>query len=560
MKHTDIIQIKKIQTWIIFILIILNIIFFVINSNEKYIRLDMTNGSKFSLSKSTYELLKKLDNHMVIEFYYSDKCKENPALLQVVSYVKDILIEYESARKKYVNVIIEELNYEKDMEKIDLLEKDGFKFFPLTELKLGESNEVYAFSGLYIKYKGKQKIFPIIYTDIGFEYIIDREIEKMAEVNSEFTGVYISKTGKKYEDDYKTLGNILNYELENIVVLKSGSNIPDNISTLIIIGGDTLTDYDIFQIDQFLMNGGKTFIALNGVNVAQVDSHIKGFPNDNKLFNLLEFYGMSVNRNIIGDNESFKTIYFESQVFRYPVWPDIRRQNFNEYHFTVKGLKHLQLYWPSSINIDKKISNDTEILFRTTDRAFKLEHIFDLDIYEFKITFFNYQIQEDEESYDLAVSFEGKLDSFFKDMQIPVNENKDEQFIKEKINTGKTKVILIGNDVLFEDKFIDKEKLGLVFLLNSIDWLSKNKEMIEIRNKGRFFMPLNKIPVSEETIDKFEGLKSFIIIFSTYIIPLLFAALAVLLYILRKLKNSGLKLKYNMSNKQNDGKKEAAKA
>ncbi|MBN2547418.1 MAG: GldG family protein [Spirochaetes bacterium] len=551
MKYKDITKIKKIQTWIIFVLIILNIIFFIINSNERYIRLDMTKENRFSLSKSTYELLKKLDNHLVIEYYYSDKCKENPTLFQIVSYVKDILIEYESARKKFINVIIEELNYEKDIEKIDELEKDGINFFPLTEVKLGESNQAFAFSGMYIKYQGRQKIFPIIYSDVGFEYMINREIEKMLGITSGGTGIYLVKSDKKLENDYITLKKILNYEMENVLFLNSGSNIPDNISNIIIIGGEALTNYDIFQIDQFLMKGGNAFIALNGVSVVPVSGHVKGFPVDNKLFHLLEHYGFIVKRNIIGDNESFRTIYFESQVFRYPVWPDIREQNFHKDHFVVKGFKHLQLYWPSSILVDKNISDYTEVLFHTSERSFELHSIFDLDIYEFKITYFNYQVQEDEQSYDLAVSFEGKLESFFKNKQIPTNENETEKYTGEKINSGKCKMILIGNDIVFEDKFIDKEKLSLVLLVNSIDWLSKNKDMIEIRNKKRFVMPLDKIPLSEETIDKIEGFKSFIIYFSTFIIPALFIVLAAILYILRKIKNSKLKSKYNESNKPN---------
>jgi len=512
----------------------------------------MTEGKKFSISKITSDLLKSLDNNLIIEYYYSDKCNEHPLMAQIVLYIQDILIEYENAGRKYVNIIIEELNYRKDMEKIDNLQKSGFQFFPLSERKMGESRQTLAFSGIILKYKGKEKIIPAITNDIGIEYLIDREIEKVIGKKKDKVGVFISKINKKYEDDYISLKKTLNVEFDNPVILDSGVNIPEDITTLIMIGGDNLTDYDIFQIDQFLMREGKAFIAINGVNVFQYSSgNIIGNPNNSKLISLLESYGFYVKKHVIGDNDSFYPIFKDNEVFRYPVWPEIQSQNFNENHMAVKGLKHLLLFWPSNIELENKIKINTAVLFHTSDNAFSLKDEFKLDIISYKFPVYD-NIQE----YDLAVAFEGKLNSFFNDKNIPKNTvNPAVKFTGIKKDSGDVRIVLIGNDVLFEEKFINEEFGSLYLLLNSIDWLAKNKGMIEIRSKGRFERPLDK--VAKTGIDSgFNYRKNLIIIISTYIIPVLFIIMAIIIRFLSHIKNRELRSLFNKSDDTVNRKKE----
>ncbi len=543
-KHTtDITKIKRIQIWIIFLLIIINLLFSVLISNELHFRIDMTEGKKFSISKITADLLKLLDNNLAIEYYYSDKCNAHPLMNQIVLYIKDILIEYESAGGKNVNVIIEELNYQKNREKVDDLEKTGFKFFPLSERKMGESRQTLAFSGIILRYKGKEKIISAITSDRGFEYLIDREIEKILGKKKVKTGIILSKTDKNYEVDFKSLKNALNIEFDDPLFLDSGDYIPADVAALIIIGGDTLTDYDIFQIDQFLVNGGKAFFAINGVNVLQYpDGNVSGKKNYSKLILLLESYGLYVEKYIIGDNESFYPVISNNEIFRYPVWPEIKSQNFNEKHMAVKGLKHLLLFWPSSVKFNNKIKDNTSVLFRTTSNAFSIKDNFELNINSYKLS-----VQSDEQKYDLAVSFDGELNSFFKNKQIPDSAiNPKNKFSGIKKDSGTTKIVLIGNDVIFEDKYINEEYESIYLLLNSVDWLSGNEGMIEVRSRGRFSRPLDI--VSKTGADSgFYVKKNLIIIISTYIMPLLFFVLAIIVRILSRIKNRELKLLYDKS-------------
>ena len=52
---------KNIQSWIIFALVIINIVVFMFISNFAYLRFDLTEDKTFSISKPTIDLVKGLD-------------------------------------------------------------------------------------------------------------------------------------------------------------------------------------------------------------------------------------------------------------------------------------------------------------------------------------------------------------------------------------------------------------------------------------------------------------------------------------------------------------------
>ncbi|HPO50784.1 MAG TPA: Gldg family protein, partial [Spirochaetota bacterium] len=91
MKKIQQIDIKKIYSWAIFTLAVLNIIVFIFIANKIYFRLDLTEGQKYSISKPSVEILKDLQDQLIIEYYYNDKSKEVSEMALVIQYVVDML-------------------------------------------------------------------------------------------------------------------------------------------------------------------------------------------------------------------------------------------------------------------------------------------------------------------------------------------------------------------------------------------------------------------------------------------------------------------------------------
>ncbi|HPO50766.1 MAG TPA: Gldg family protein, partial [Spirochaetota bacterium] len=328
---------------------------------------------------------------------------------------------------------------------------------------------------------------------------------------------------------------VVSKEYNDVRIIASGDGIPKDIGTIVIIGGDELTDFDIFGLDQFFMNGGKAFIVQNGIDVTISQYGIYATPKDNKLINLLTFYGITINKDLVGDNDSYTPLPQRNGIFvqqnRYPIWPKIKANNFNKESPVVNEMETLNMFWPSSITIDEKIKNNAKVLFKTTKESWVQKNDYKLDIETYK-----YPVQEGVKEYDLACSFEGELTSFFKGQNIPKNEkNPDSVYDSEKLDAGKTKIVVIANEFFLDSNFAGNEELLL--LMNGIDSLSKDASLIQIRNKGKFSKPLYKA----KNQFQLNTYKNIIIGFTTYFIPLLFIILAIVLNFRRKFINKKVK-------------------
>lgn len=523
---------KKIESWLLFILILLNILIFIFISNRVYFRFDLTEGQRYSISKPTKDLLKKLDNTLVIEYFYNNKCKDIKEMAQVVQYVEDILKEYENAGNGLVNTVIKELSYEKsnDMALISELEQKGIKPFALSEGGTTESRSLLGFSGIIVTYKNNSKVVSPIFNDQGFEFRLDVEIQKLIGGGGSTIGVIFACDGLSFAQNYSYVNKICENEFEDIKLISSGQNIPNDITTLLIIGGDNLTDYDIFQIDQFLVNGGKAFIALSGIQVIMQEYGLFAIPADSILFNLLSHYGIHVAKDLVGDNESYAPIIQGFSKARYPLWLKIKSKNFNIKSPIVNELESLRILWASSVKVEDRVKQYSEILFTTTNSSWAQTSDFKLDLESYK-----YPIQEGKNQYSLALSYQGPIESFFKDKEIPKNLNGKDTFTGNKVTKGNTQIVVVGSEFFLNNDFGGNDEF--LFLMNSLDWLAKESSLISIRNKGKFSKPLDKAKDSNQ----YEFFKNFIIAFTTYFLPIVFIIIAIILFIFKKNKDKKIK-------------------
>lgn len=538
--HKDEVKDKYIKSWIISILVLLNIIAFVLLGNQIFLRIDMTSDKSYSVSIPTVELLNKIDpkTPMTIEYYYLDKCTEFAWMKQIVQYIIDMLKEYESVSKGSINVVIKSLNYEKNRAEIDRLERLGFQSFQLRESQESEQKIFLGYSGIIIKYKNKQIVIPIIVQDIGFEYLLDIQIKKLVNPSMSKIGLIFSAGSYPFnslKDNYSNLQHFLNQDFSGVKLINKGEKIPDDIETIVIIGGTNLTENDIFQIDQFLLTGGRAFIALNGINLFLSEKEIKAEQNDSKLIELLKHYGITVNKNLIGDNDYFTPVTqgegILAKQMRYPLWPRIKKENFNSKHPVVKNLSKLNLFWPSSIEIDENTKENVEILFKTTKNSLVQTTKFKLQPENFKEEL----VVKGTKERIIGIAFDGKVKSFFtnKDISKFFASDIKRRFVKE----ANIKFILVSNELFLANNFMQDEERN--FFLNAIDWLSDENSLIEIRNKGKFSRPLDK---GDKQTRNFR--REFVIIFNTFIIPLIILIIGLIINIYRIIENKKIREKF----------------
>lgn len=313
------------------------------------------------------------------------------------------------------------------------------------------------------------------------------------------------------------------------------TNIPSTLNVLIVLGGKGISEYDAFQIDQFILRGGKVYFCINGVDVSMSQYGMYPTPADTKLFDILASYGVTLNKDLVGDNQSYNPIRQGFSLTRYPLWLKIKSSNFNKDNIIVSEIERLNMLWASSITVDEKAQDKVKYLFKTTNDAWSQDRNYQVDISAYK-----YPVQDGGKQFIMAVSYDGPIKSYYAGRDIPVNEtNEKEQFTGNKVVDGTGKFIVVGCEQFLQQNFASNDEF--IFFMNGLDWLSKDGGLIEIRNKGKFSRPLDKI----KNVNQYGVTKSFIIGFSTFVVPVFFIVIGVVLFLLRKMRDKKLYEKYS---------------
>ena len=98
--------------------------------------------------------------------------------------------------------------------------------------------------------------------------------------------------------------------------------------------------------------------------------------------------------------------------------------------------------------------------------------------------------------------------------------------------------------MFFENSILESRLVSqseLVLLVNTFDWLSEDLSLIQIRDKQMFS---NELKIKAGNSKQFDTRKNIIIAISTYIMPLLIVAVAVLINLLRYFRRKKLAEEY----------------
>jgi ABC-type uncharacterized transport system involved in gliding motility auxiliary subunit len=352
-----------------------------------------------------------------------------------------------------------------------------------------------------------------------------------------------------------------NYSLKNIN-LKDGS-IPTSLNTLVIARPtEKFTDYELFQIDQFLMQGKNLAVFLDGLNEvfpgAQQQMGLgmnrgpQYLPNRGGLEKLLAHYGIRIKESYVMDENCFKQempqtmgggerpIYFA---------PLIQNRFINKDLGFMQNIKRLVAVKISPLELlQERIKQNglqTHRLFSSSEKSWQMRGQINLN----PMFISPPKSEKDQQSYPLAYLLQGEFPSYFQGKPIPekepVEENKtepdkaDQESKKQNdqkpaaasaeiesagdfVAKGKPgKIFLIASSEMLKDNVIDPEgrSANAVFILNVLDALNNREDIAVMRNKKQSFNPLNDISGGTRTFVKtfnIAGLPVLVVIFGIF--------------------------------------------
>ena len=470
-----------------FILVIINGL-----SKKAFKRLDLTESKRYTISKSTKKLLGQLDDIVRVEAYFS----EAPDQVKLIKdEVKDMLDEYDAFASG--NLQIEFINPTEDD---DLKQKLRMKGIPEIQVQVREKDKIEvrnAYMGLAIVYGDKQEVIPVIQKTTTLEYDLTSAILKTTRKEAKTVGFLeghdeVDIYGQGFENLRRELGK--QYTLRKIDV-SQGSPIEGDVSTLIVAGPQSpLQANEKYEIDQFLMNGGKIVFLVDAVKMAP--GSIQASPLSTGLTDLLSHYGIQLGNNLVQDishdNLTYSQGGFMTITRPYPFFIKVLKsyqystgstsEGFPADSVATSGLDSLVLPWSTSLSVVAKEGISTTIMAKTSNQAWTAQAPYNLDP-----TRMFTPPSSVKNSYPVAVLLAGEFTSFYAGKEIPSasngdgeedteNKNKDRKTVEK---SSPTQIVVVGTSQFLRQPRVD----GLTFFQNSIDYITLGSSLIGIRSK-----------------------------------------------------------------------------
>ncbi|MFH1681738.1 MAG: Gldg family protein [Candidatus Eisenbacteria bacterium] len=494
------------------VLIVVNLL-----SVGRFVRVDLTENHEYTLTESTKEMLRGLDDVVNIKVYFS---KELPTYLVTMNQtVRDLLDEYLAYGKE--NLLVEWEDPADDPETGQRCQVLGIPQVQLQIFEKDKAEVTNAYLGIAVLYEDRSEAIPVVQGTENLEYDLTAAILKAFRKEEKVVGFLVGRAGPNLEKGLATAKQLLERQYRVVAIdLTNGGPISADVRTLIIASPVDLSEIARYAIDQFVMRGGKLLVFLDPIDIPE--GTIRAVPKRSGLDDLLALYGVDVGDNLVLDARSNASASFSQGFFMfsmpYPYWVKILPENADPDQPMVNKLGGIVLPWASTVSaaadVPESVAIDT--LLHTSEYAWTRGGSYDLNPQQR----FGDGPKEPAEKLPLAVAASGVFPSFFDGKPVPLAEGSDSAAAGGAGGTitrsAETQVVVVGSANGVLDDMIGQFPTNRVFLENAVDWLTLGDDLIEIRSRAAADRPLREVS------EKGKALARFLAVFGVPILVVLF--------------------------------------
>ena len=530
------------KLWWLFLLILVVAVNFL--AAAFHTRLDLTKEKRYTLSKATKQLLKNLNEPVMIDVFLKGDFPSGFKKLSLSA--SELLEEFKESGKRNIIYSFYEPDemISADRKYADTLLSMGAAPINLTvQLKAGEQQQ-FVFPVAWIRYKdrstlvnlytgGKRVITPeeLNSAEALMEYQFINAINKITEETKAFVG-YAVGNGEPDGPEVQDLieGTLRpNYQLFTLN-LPSQPSIPDTFKVLMIVKPTiTFTEDEKFKLDQYVMRGGKIIWMIDDL-AAEMDSlklnaRTVAFERNLNLTDQFFRYGARINPDLVMDLQCDFLPFIaggtpENPQYEFLKWNYFPLFESKNNHPINKNLRLISSRFANSIDTVKAEGIKKTFLLQSsaTSRKIGTPAIISLDE--------NRNAPEDEKfkanDIPVAVLLEGKFRSLYegrvsKDKADTLNA-KGTPFIGKNNNDNKM-IIIADGDMALNDfspqqqqvlpMGLNKYTVGTNYeyqfanrdlILNCLEYMVNDVGIMETRNKDFVLRVLDTKKVSEQKL------------------------------------------------------------
>ena len=493
-------------------------------STRRFIRADLTEDKRYTISKATKNVLDTLDDIVTITAYFSTTPAE---VGRIRRDVRDVLDEYNAFSNKLQIDFVNPADFE-EAQKQELRFK-GIPEVQINVVKKDKAEIANVYMGISIGYSGKEETLPVVRSTSNLEYELTSTILKVTTKEAKTVGFLAGHDAfdinAQNHQQFRQLLDKNGQGQYNVtsVSLQDGKAVDDTVTTLVIAAvKQPLTEREKYELDQFIMRGGRAIFLVDSIQIPP--GTLQGTPLSTGLNDLLEHYGAKLGNNLLIDRRYHDNARFQQgfmTVFQpYPYFVKIVKSNFSTEHTVTNQLEVLTLPWTSSLEVIPKENVTATTLAKTSEFGQPLQGYYNL-MPDFPIP------NAETQAYPVALALEGKFKSFYADKEIPTavtdpatNPDDSETPVLTQDTaaqttipeSAQTQIVVVGTAQFLTQMRPD----GINFFLNTVDWLTLGDTLIGIRSHAITDRPLREASEIEKNFIKYlctVGVSFLVIIF-----------------------------------------------
>lgn len=508
---------------LLFLVILIAINWF---ADRSKFRLDLTRDKIYTISNFTDSLLKKINDKVTVTVYATQK--DTPAnWTEQRNQLRELLTEYRTRSNNRLQFTFKDPSVDEKV--AEEAEKAGVEPQLMQEASTTDFRVQKGYLGFQVEYKGKSESVPHIKPEQPLEYQLTRSINKITQISVPNIGIVTPPSNPMMGDQgqYTFIPQQLQQEGFKVTPL-TGDNLKDlnDIAMLMVLEPSTLSDESLYYIDQYVMNGGKLFVAASGTTQGGGMGMPPGMgggliPTSPSVNKLLETYGVRIGDSLVEDwtNGIPQPVISNGRMvtIRNPLAFSV--SEFNKTDNITKTLPEILALLISPIERSDKGSSATiEILASTSKQSRLQEQNFTLEPSRIRPVTDESQLK----AYDLAAKISGKLTSAFNSQPLPVLTNEDgttkSVSADDVVRNAKegAEVIVVGSSDMFKDRYISQVPTNIIIPINVAEALTRGGDVLTLRSNQIRTASLGKISEKQSAVTHallLGGVPSLLILF-----------------------------------------------
>ncbi|MGC8867088.1 MAG: GldG family protein [Elusimicrobiales bacterium] len=483
---------------VVFAVIIVNAIFSYIS-----LRIDLTKSKIYSLSNGTKDILKKIEDNLFIDLYYSQDLPAQIAANRdyAISLIRDY-VTYSRGKIRFSGIKIKNDDQEAKKQAIN----EGITAVRFDVISKEKFEQTEGVIGIVMRYRDKKEVIPFLSDISNLEYELSSRINSM--IKDRKNKIYfITDAGGL--SSYRLSQDIIsqlssNYEIEDSS-LNSLYSSSSEITACYIAPSSFLDEKSLYYLDQLLVRGIRIFIAYD----RKYTSLESFFTRDNStgIEKILEANGIKIKNTLILDKNSqaiqigFRQGFFLiTNIVKYPFF--ILSQDINRNHPTAREVYSLTMPFASPIEVSTSTSLSITGVVSSSKYSWAKKENSYISIYPFQD--FSPSNDDLKGPFSIAISAKGRFVSHF-DKDIEVKNGKKKEILKV-IKKGEKEGLLY---LVSTSKFIHQENLNpenAQYFFNILNYISEDEALLSIRLKKSIFVPLNEIKDTYKVLIKYANI------------------------------------------------------